>query len=383
MKPRALPVFLAFFVMGFVDSVGALVGYAREQFHLSGAMAGLLPFFGFLAFAIVSVPAGILAERRGKKLVLALGLGLVVLGELVPFASIDRYAYLLAAIFLIGVGMAVLQVAGNPIMRDVSAPGKYAQYLTFAQFVKSLGSNLAPYLLPFVVTLGWGWTGVFPVFAAFAALSLLFVVGLKVPESSRGGSPAGLGTSLSLLRDSRVAALVLGIFLYVGAEVGLNSWVATHLNRSFGMELVDATRSLGLFLGGLAIGRLAGTALLSFVSVHRLFLAMTVVGFVSVAGVMSPWKIVVLASVLVAGLAFSNVWPLAFAIAVEERPDRSGELSGLMCMAIFGGALLPLLMGQVADAVSVRAAFAVPLLCFAYLVLLALGSQKRGVHAGA
>src|SRR5262249_24370154 len=116
---RALPIFLAFFVMGLVDSVGVLVGYAREQFRLDATMAGLLPFFGFAAFALVSVPAGVLVARRGKQPVLVLGLGLVALGEILPVISVARYEYLLAAIFLIGVGMTVVQVAGNPIMRDV------------------------------------------------------------------------------------------------------------------------------------------------------------------------------------------------------------------------------------------------------------------------
>ncbi len=383
MKLHAFPIFLAFFVMGFVDSVGALVGYVREQFHLSGAMAGLLPFFGFLAFALASVPAGILAERRGKKFVLVAGLVLVLLGELLPVVGVARYSTLLAAIFLIGVGMTVLQVAGNPIMRDVSEPGMYPRNLTFAQFIKSLGSNAAPYLLPFVISLGWGWRGMFPVFAAVAALSLLLALGLEVRESGGDRAPAGLGTSFALLRDPYVAMVVFGIFLYVGAEVGLNSWVATHLNRSFGMELSAATRCLGLFLGGLAVGRLVGSAVLNFVSAQRFFLAAAVLGLLSVAGLFLPSKALVLASVFMAGLAFSNIWPLVFSIAIEERPARSGELSGLLCMAIFGGALLPLLMGRLADAVSVRAAFLVPLLCFAYLVLLAVTSGKRAARAEA
>src|SRR5215472_10150432 len=101
--------------MGFVDAVGTLVGFAEKEFHLSGAQAGLLPFFGFIAFAVVSVPAGVVAERRGKKFLLLAALAVVFAGQLVPSLSIERYGLLLGAIFLIGVGMAALQVAGNPI----------------------------------------------------------------------------------------------------------------------------------------------------------------------------------------------------------------------------------------------------------------------------
>jgi fucose permease len=386
MSLRSLPIFLAFFVMGFVDSVGALVGYAREQFHLSGTMAGLLPFFGLAAFAFVSVPAGVLANRLGKRPVLQLGLALVLVGELLPLLAADRYAVLLAAIFLIGVGMTVLQVAGNPIMRDVSPPGRYARNLTFAQFIKSLGSNAAPYLLPFVIARGWGWKGMFPVFAAIAAVNLIamFAIGGREDRASRQESRgASLTSSFALLRDPYVAKVVLGIFLYVGAEVGLNSWIATHLSGSFGMDLGAATRSLGLFLGGLALGRLFGSAVLSFVSAQRFFLVAALAGTLAVAGLLVPSRPIVLTSIFVAGLAFANIWPLVFALAIEERPGRASELSGLMCMAIFGGALLPLLMGRLADLFSVRAAFLVPLVCFAYLSFLAFSQPRARAEAGA
>lgn len=381
MNLRAFPVFLAFFVMGFVDSVGAIVGYAREQFQLSGAAAGLLPFFGFAAFALVSVPAGVLADRLGKKRVLVLGLTLVVAGELLPFFFPSRYAYLLIAIFMIGIGMTVLQVAGNPIMRDVSPPGRFARDLTFAQFVKSLGGNLAPYLLPLVVALGWGWRGMFPVFAAVACVTLFLVLGLRVAETKSEAARATVASSFALLRDPFVASVVAGIFLYVGAEVCLNAWIATHLSRSFGMELAPATRSIGLFLGGLALGRLFGSVVLHYFPPKRFFLVSAALGAASVCGLLLPSRGAVLASVFVAGLAFSNIWPLVFAIAIEERPGRSDELSGLMCMAIFGGALLPLVMGRIADGVSVRAAFLVPLACFLYLAALAARIVRRPAPA--
>lgn len=376
MRLRTLPIVLAFFVMGFVDSVGVLVGYAREQFQLRATTAGLLPFFGFAAFALVSVPAGVLAARRGRKSVLVLGLTLVLAGELLPVVSLSRYGYLLAAIFLVGVGMTVLQVAGNPLMRDVSEPGRYARNLTFAQFVKSLGSNAAPYLVPLVAALGWGWTAVFPLFALVAALDLALVWGLEIAEQPSEGPTASVKSSFALLGDRYIAGVVLGIFLYVGAEVGVNSWAATHLQRSFGMELDSATRWLGLFLGGLALGRLLGSAALSFLSPRRFFLLAAASGTLAVAGLLVPSRPVVLACLFLAGLAFSNIWPVVFALAIEERPGRASELSGLMCMAIFGGALLPLAMGWLADSFSARWAFLVPLGCFAYLLLLALAAPR-------
>lgn len=383
MTRRTLPVFLAFFIMGFVDSVGAMVGYAREQFQLSGVMAGLLPFFGFAAFALVSVPAGVLVDRIGKVRMLGAGLVLVLAGELIPTLSVARYGYLLAAIFFIGIGMTVLQVAGNPIMRDVSDPGRFTRNLTFAQFIKSLGSNAAPYLLPFVAALGWGWTAVFPIFAACAALNLALLPAIRVAAAPRVEAPATLGRCFALLRDPYVASVVAAIFLYVGAEVGMNAWIATHLHRSFAMDLDTATRALGLFLGGLAVGRLGGSVLLNFISPQRFLLAASALGALATAAMLVPSRGVVLAATLLAGLSFSNIWPLVFSLAIEERPGRAGELSGLMCMAIFGGALLPLLMGKLADGLSVRAAFIVPLACFLYLTGFALRAARSSAPRAA
>ncbi len=401
MKVRTLPIFFAFFVMGFVDAVGTLVGFAEREFRLSGAQAGLLPFFGFIAFALFSVPAGVVAERRGKKFLLLLALAVVFAGQLVPSLSIARYSLLLGAIFLIGVGMAALQVAGNPIMRDVSAPGRYARNLTFAQFIKSLGSIAGPYLTTLVIALGFAWHRIFPLFAAVTLLTFLLVLGLRVGESGSGGAdekgdrneqdgkPASLASSFALLREPAVALAVVGIFLYVGAEVGLNSWLATYLARGFGMDLsASATRlGPGLFFIALAAGRLLGSGVLNFIGARRFFVASVLLGLAGLVLVLLGTAPLAIAGIVCCGLGFANIWPLVFALTVESRPERSGALSGLMCMAIFGGAVMPALMGLLADLAGVRAGFLVPLGAFVFLALLALtwarsGGEGRQVAGG-
>jgi MFS transporter, FHS family, L-fucose permease len=382
---RTLPIFLGFFVMGFVDAVGTLVGFAEKQFHLTGAQAGLLPFFGFIAFALFSVPAGVLADRRGKKFLMVASLAVVLAGQAIPSLSVGRYGLLLGAIFLIGVGMAALQVAGNPIMRDVSAPGRYARNLTFAQFIKSLGSISGPYLTAQVIALGFAWYRVFPVFAAVTLVTLLLVAALPVAtgEDARGDARgddvrASVGSSFALLAEPPVALAVLGIFLYVGAEVGLNSWLASLLAGSFGMDLASSATRLGpgLFFIALAAGRLLGSGVLSFMGARRFFLVSALLGLGGLALLLLGSRPLALAGIACCGLGFANVWPLVFSLTVESRPERSGALSGLMCMAIAGGALMPPLMGLVADRAGVRLAFLVPLAAFVYLSLLALGGLR-------
>jgi fucose permease len=408
---RTLPIFLCFFVMGFVDAVGTLVGFAEKEFRLSGAQAGLLPFFGFIAFALFSVPAGVLADRRGKKALLVGSLAVVLAGQLIPSLTVAHYAFLLGAIFLIGAGMAALQVAGNPIMREVSAPGRFARNLTFAQFIKSLGSISGPYLMTLIIALGFAWHRIFPIFAAVTLVALLLAASLDVEP--RGGGPAGaasapgaaplpgvapppgatpasaapppsVASSFALLAEPSVALAVLGIFLYVGAEVGLNSWLATLLARGFGLDLGSSATRLGpgLFFVALAAGRLLGSAVLSFIGARRFFLVSALLGLAGLALLFSGSRQLALAGIACCGLGFANIWPLLFSLTVESRPERSGALSGLMCMAIAGGAVMPALMGLLADRAGVRLAFLVPLAAFLYLAALALAAQ-RAAPAGA
>ena len=378
---RVLPIFLAFFVMGFVDAVGTLVGFAKTEFQLSGAEAGLLPFFGFVAFALFSVPAGVLADRQGKRFLLLLALGVVLAGQLVASVSVSSYPWLLGAVFLIGVGMAALQVAGNPMMRDVSAPGRYARNLTFAQFLKSLGSISGPYLTTLIVSLGLAWFRIFPVFAAVTLVTLVASLFLPAGRSAMevgDERPAGVSASFALLKEPAVALAVLGIFLYVGAEVGLNSWLATYLTRSFGMDLGSSATRLGpgLFFIALSAGRLMGSVVLNFLEARRFFRLSALLGLAGLALLFAGGRFAAVAGIVLCGLGFANIWPLVFALTIERRPERSGALSGLMCMAIFGGALLPAVMGFAADRAGMRTAFLVPLACFVYLTALAFVGRR-------
>jgi fucose permease len=385
MKARVLPIFLAFFVMGFADAVGTLVGFARKEFAISGAAAGLLPFFGFIAFAVFSVPAGVLAGRKGKKWLMTAALVLVLAGELIPSVSTASYTVLLAAIFLIGVGMTGLQVAGNPIMRDVSAVGRYPRNLALAQFVKALGSISGPYATTLLIALGLAWTRIFPVFAAAALVALVLVAGLRIGETRTDAQPPSVAGSFALLKEPSVAALVAGIFLYVGAEVGLNSWLATHLSRTHGLDLGGSATRLGpgLFFVALATGRFLGSIVLGFLPARRFFLVSVGLSLAGILALLLGGTRTAVLGVALSGLGFANIWPLVFSLGVESRPERAGELSGLMCMAVFGGAAVPPLMGLLGDLTSVRWSFLVPLAAFVYLGALALAWARETAPAPA
>jgi len=376
MKLRTLPILLCFFSMGFVDAMGPLAGTIQKQYSLSGFMAGLLPAFAFVAFAIFSVPGGVLAARIGKKNLFLLALALTTLGVLVPTLVVPGFALLLASVFVLGVGTTLLQVAGNPIMRDVSEEGMFARNLSFAQFVKGVGSVGSTALVGWLAVGELGWRKVFPVFLGLSVVAFVAVLMLKVKET-RAEVPPGIGSSLALLKEPAFGLAVLGIFLYVGSEVGLNTWLAPRL-EALGFD-ESRSKFLGptLFFAALTVGRLLGSAVLSFVSPRAFFRASAALGVTGILGVLSGVPTLAIAGVALAGLGFANIWPVLFSLTVEARPERGAELSGLMCMAIFGGAVLPPLMGRLNDTLGWTAAFVLPLASFVYLVALSLRGEAR------
>jgi FHS family L-fucose permease-like MFS transporter len=391
MRLRTLPIFLVFFAMGFVDAMGPLASTIQKQYSLSGFMAGLLPAFAFVAFAIFSVPGGVFAARIGKKNMMVLALALVALGVLVPTVVVPGFALLLAGVFVLGVGTTFLQVAGNPIMRDVSEQGRFASNLSLAQFVKGVGSVVSTFLVGRLAVgelAEQGWRRIFPVFLVLTVVALLSVLALKVKET-RADVPPSVGSSLSLLGEPAFSLAVLGIFLYVGAEVGMNTWLGPRLEalgfnadnlRFAGLDWGRESTALGstLFFVGLTAGRLLGSGILSVMSSRAFFRLSAALGVAGILCVLSGLPSIAVAGVVLAGLGFANIWPVLFSLTVEARPERGAELSGLMCMAIFGGAVLPPLMGRINDTAGLTAAFLVPLVSFGYLLALSLrGETKR------
>ncbi len=147
MKTKTFPIFLTFLVMGVADAMGPMSDAVKSQYQLNNVISTLLPFFVFIAFAVFSVPGGLMAARMGKKNVLLIGLGLNVIAMAVPTLINPGFILLLLCIFVLGIGTTFLQVAGNPIMRDVSPEGAYSRNLALAQGIKGIGSSGSSYLV--------------------------------------------------------------------------------------------------------------------------------------------------------------------------------------------------------------------------------------------
>jgi len=370
----SLPVFLAFLCMGFGDVVGPLTGLIKEEFQLSNFLAQLIPFMGFLMFGLLSTPVGIAQDHYGRKRILLIGLFIALIGLVIPlFGKFSSFGSLLVGIMFLGAGATFLQVSGNPLMRDVSPPGKYSRNLSLAQFIKAIGS-LSGALIPLLAVnyLGKDWKILFPVYSIIISITILWLWSVKVRETDEGKSTrASFKSSISLLRNPFVFLMVLGIFLYVGAEVSMSSGLPIYLKENFGLDIAK----LGLlgtlfFFIALTTGRFLGALILNWISA-RTFLRISV--FISLAGLIGLFinsQAISMGSIFLIGLGFANIFPLVFSITVDKMPERSNELSGLMVTAIVGGAIIPLIMGLVADSSSQLIAFLVPAGCILFITIL-------------
>lgn len=379
----ALPIFLAFLCMGFGDVVGPLTGLVKEEFQLSNMMAQLIPFMGFIMFGLLSLPMGIFQDKRGKKFTLLLGLILALAGLILPIVgNFSSFELLLLSILMLGAGATILQVAGNPIMRDVSPEGKYSRNLSLGQFVKAIGS-LSGALIPVFAANYWGldWKILFPIYSSFLLLTVIILAFVKINETKHADSePASFGSSFRLMRNPYVAAMVLGIFLYVGAEVCMSAGLPIYLEAEFGINIQKlGVAGTGLFFLALMSGRFLGGIILNFLKPKQFLIITVIISVMGILGLFLQSQTVAIASIIIIGLGFANIFPLIFSMTVDTMPHRSNELSGLMVTAIVGGAFIPPLMGLVADNSSVMVGFVVPLLCVVYLAWLAFSRKVNTV----
>lgn len=382
MNKKTLPIFLAFLCMGFGDVVGPLTSLLQQDYQLSNFLAGFVTFMGFIMFGVLSVPLGIYQDRKGKKHVLLLGLFTALLGLVLPLvANFSSFMLILGGLLLLGTGATMLQVSGNPVMRDVSAEGNYSRNLSFGQFVKAIGS-LSGALIPLVAVNYWGadWRILFPIYSAIMAVALVIIYLTPVHEQQHEDSePASFRSCMQLLfKNKFVLLMVGGIFLYVGAEVTMSARLPNYLQYQFGVNLEEfglwGTLFFFIFL---MIGRFLGGVILNWISPKKFLRITAIVSALAIGALfLAPTQIIGFVAISTIGLAFANIFPLIFSITVDSMPERSNEISGLMVTAIIGGAFVPLIFGAIADGFSLMAGFIVPLLCIIYVVFVAMNLNR-------
>ncbi len=369
---KILPVLMAFFVMSFVDLVGIGVDRVSKDMSLSATVAQLIPSAAFLWFFILSVPVGVLQSRLGKKTMLNIGMGITALGLLVPY-FLYSFAMVLIGFALLGIGNTIVQVSANPLLVDVVPGNRASSFLSFSQFVKAIGSMLGAPLAGYFALKFGDWKLLFLVFGIVSILAVLWLGASKINETRVEGYKATFTSSFKLLGNNFVLLMVLSIFLVVGVDVGFNSNSGQFLIKQFGIDQTSAESGRSVYFFGRMLGTFAGAIMLTKISSRKFFMWTTILGIVCLAAILLvnsgtlAWVLIFLI-----GLAVANIWPLVFSIAVEKYPKQNNEISGLMMMAISGGAVIPLLIGWISDMSNIAIGMSVLIACMIYLLAVSL-----------
>lgn len=367
-----LPVVFTFFTMGFVDLVGIATNYIKNDFELSDTMANLMPAMVFFWFFIFSVPTGMLMNKIGRRKTVLLSLVVTLLSLLIPMINYSFPTMLIAFSFL-GIGNTLMQVSLNPLVSNIVSGERLASSLTFGQFVKAIASFAAPIIAAWALIKFGDWKLLFLIFAVVAVIAAIWLFFTKIEEKPVEGKQSTFAECFALLGDKTILLLFLGIMAHVGTDVGVNTTAPKLLIERLGMPLSEAGYATSVYFLFRTIGSFSGAFILArFSSKSFFWISILMMLAAVVALYFSHSAMAIYVCIALIGFGNSNVFSIMFSQALQHLPQRSNEISGLMIMGLAGGAVFPLLMGILSDAVGSQIG-AVIVLTFlvAYFLLLA------------
>jgi fucose permease len=392
-----LLVMLIFFVISFLTNIlGPIIPDIIDSFNLSIGLAGFLPFSFFVAYGVMSIPAGILMEKYGDKPVLVGAFILAFLGALL-FAMIPGFSIALFSLFSIGIGMAMLQVVINPLLRSAGGEAHFAFNSVMAQLVFGAASFLSPWLYSYLVLNvhsgsdaaiiqlfdqlvpeNLKWVSLYWVFALTAllmAIALFFIkfpkVELKEDEKIDTGS-----TFKELISNRYVILFFFGIFAYVGTEQGIANWTSKFLQTYHGADPATTGASvISYFWGLLTIGCFLGLILLKFYDSRKVLLVFTSGAILSLLAGLFGSKEIALYAFPLTGFFASVMWSVIFSLALNSVPKHHGTFSGILCTGIAGGAVVPLIVGGIAEVIGLRIAMLFLLITLGYILSIGIWAK--------
>lgn len=390
-----------FFIWGFITSLNdILIPHLKAVFELSyfQAMAVNLAFFG--AYALVSLPAGALVRKIGYQKGIVAGLVVAALGcfLLMAAADIKLYMVFLFALFVLASGITVLQVSANPYVSRLGPEHTASGRLTLTQAFNSLGTTLAPafgaILILSVATLGSAELAnmsqqqlseyrleqaqavQLPYMILASVLLLLAGVFslIKLPQIEQEQQTQQL--TASIWQQKHLLLGALAIFVYVGAEVSIGSFLVNFLSeQGEHLDEVQAAHYVSYYWGGAMLGRFIGAALMMKIAAHKVLLTNAVLAVLAVVVTISSQGQVAIWAILSVGLFNSVMFPTIFSLALRNLGALTSQASGLLCMAIVGGAIIPLIQGALADNIGIQLAFFLPAICYMYIAYFAIRSK--------
>jgi FHS family L-fucose permease-like MFS transporter len=397
-------VVMLFFAWGFLTAINdILLPHLKSLFDLSYVEAGLVQFCFFAAYGLLGIPSGVLMERLGHRRGIVLALLVMALGCLLflPASRLGWYPLFLGALFVLAGGIVVLQTAANPYVALLGPEETAASRLNLSQAFNSLGHTLAPSLGAWLLLrdaaeqspeeLAAALRGPYTALAlALLALGLIFAL-LPLPGLHTGAAPGPTSEPAQAAASAGSAATpatapapgarapfefsrplrlgIVAIFLYVGAEVSIGSFLVNY----FGTERLGALSAeragylVSFYWLGAMIGRFAGSALNRLIKPQRLLLIHALAAMLLLALTMGSSGTLAMVAVLGIGLFNSIMFPNIFTLALTGQGEHSSRAAGWLVMAIVGGAILPLLQGWSADHLGIAASFLVPMAAYAYV----------------
>jgi len=397
-----------FFMWGFLTSLNdVLIPHLKSLFSLNYAQSMLVQFTFFGAYFVMSLPCGKLVSRLGYKQSIVLGLLVAACGAALfyPAASLPSYALFLGAFFILAAGISLLQVAANPYVSLLGPASSAATRLNLVQAFNSLGTTLAPkfggvLILSGAVVLGAGEVLRLPeaerlayhiqqaqlvqgpylgLAITLAALAVLFyfarlpvIIDDTTPEEARAHR------FTDALRHRNLRLGTVAIFVYVGAEVAIGSFLINYIAQTDigDMDQAHAANYVAFYWGGAMVGRFIGAALMQKIAPRNLLAAAAALDALLLLTTMLSHGPIAVWSVVSIGLFNSIMFPTIFTLSIDRLGPLTGKASSLLIMAIVGGAVIPLLQGMLADHIGIQHAFVLPLLCYLYIGFFGINGSR-------
>lgn len=388
-------IFLIFFVISFITNIlGALNPDVINSFKLSLISSAFLPFAFFIAYGVMSIPAGILLEKYKEKKIMITAFVIAFIGALI-FSIFPLYSVFIPSLFLMGAGMAMLQVAINPLLRVSGGEKHFAFNSVMAQLIFGGASFLSPMFLTYLISslndnhsnntvkvifaklvpTGLPWTSLYWVFALIFLLMIGLIVIFKFPEVERKeDEKSGTWAAHKSLFKQKITILYfIGIFSYVGTEQGVSYWISKFLYTYHNYDpLAVGSSIIGWFWGMISIGCLIGLALLKLFDSRRILVVAVIFAmiFLSIA-LFGPGNFALIAFPMI-GFSLSVMWSIVFSLALNSVNNHHGSFAGILCTAIIGGAVVQLFIGWLGDMFGLKAGMSFIYVTLAYLLFIGM-----------
>ncbi|CAL1520550.1 sugar MFS transporter [Chitinophaga sp. MM2321] len=387
--PALISLAVLYFMMGFITCLNdTLVPFFKKGFTLTYSQSSLVQFYFFLTYGIMSVPAGKIVSRTGYKNGMVLGFAVAAFGGLLfyPASVFHQYILFLAALFVIAIGIVILQVAANPYITALGPAKTASARLTLIQGIGSAGTTVAPlfgahFILSRLQESGASSEAVRYPYLGIAALLLIIafaVSRLSLPVISTVNNaqtlPTGKQGSIFSFRQLKFGTI--GIFMYVGAEVSIGTFLTNYIVDLLGIPENAANNYVAFYWGGMLVGRLMGAGLLRVLkpamvlSVCAALAVVLILISVNTTGMLAVWTMIAV------GLCNAVMFATIFSLSVQGVGQRTTAASGLLSTAICGGAIISYAQGFLKDHGTWQIAFLIPVACYLYILFYGLNGYK-------